>query len=203
MQNDSQPIPPSRGNRHRSAEELSSWHARAIAEPVVDAGFPIVDAHHHLYGKTGDALFYRHENLCRDLASGHRVMGTVYMEAYHSGWREDGPPQLRSLGEVEMIVRESRRGAPTPHGPCQVAAGIVSNVDLTLGDAAAEVIEAHRAAADGRLRGVRHHTTHDPGTAGRYVYNSPPRLMVDPAFRRGFACLEPAGLGFDAFIFHT
>jgi predicted TIM-barrel fold metal-dependent hydrolase len=203
MQNDSQPVPPYRGNRHRSALELSGWHERALAEPVVEPELPIVDPHHHLYGKTGDTHFYRHEDLCRDLACGHRVMGTVYMEAYHSEWREDGPPAMRSLGEVEMIVRESRRGAQTPHGHCQVAAGIVSNVDLTLGEAAAGVIEAHKAAADGRLRGVRHHTTHDTGTAGRYVYNSPPRLMADAAFRRGFACLEPAGLSFDAFVFHT
>src|SRR5205085_2278664 len=97
----------------------------------------------------------------------------------------------------------SREPLTMPHGACELAAGIVSNIDLTLGDGAMPVIDAHRAAADGRLRGVRHHTTHDPGTAGRYVYNQPPQLMADAAFRRGFACLERADLSFDAFVFHT
>lgn len=202
MSNDRVP-PAYRGNRFRNARELIDWHAGRQPEAVLEPALPIVDPHHHLYGKAGDTYCYRREDLARDIASGQRVLGTVYLEAYLSGWRADGPQELRSVGEVEMIVRESREPLATPHGSCQVAAGIVSNIDLTQGEAVARIIDAHVNAADGRLRGVRHHTTHDPGVAGRYVYNSPPRLMADPAFRRGFACLERAGLSFDAFVFHT
>ncbi|MDB5742025.1 MAG: hypothetical protein JWR68_340 [Polaromonas sp.] len=197
------PAPPYRGNRHRNAQELTAWHAGRVTEPVVEPTLPIVDPHHHLYGQAGDTYHYRLEDLSQDLASGHRVMGTVYMEAYHSGWREDGPPELRSVGEVDMIIRTSREPVATPHGVCRLAEGIVSDIDMMLGNAAAPVIDAHRAAAQGRLRGVRHHTTHDAGTAGRYVYNSPARLMADAQFRHGIACLDRAGLSFDAFIFHT
>lgn len=130
-------------------------------------------------------------------------MGTVYLEAYDSGWRTEGPMAMRSTGEVEMIVAQSRHPFASAMGPCQVAAGIVSNVDLTQGDAVADILEAHRLAGQGRLRGVRHHVTYDAGAAGRFVYNQPPDLMANPEFRKGLACVQRAGLCFDVFIFHT
>ena len=193
-----------RGNRHRTMRDLLAWHAGHAPEAVLEPRLPIVDPHHHLYGSKAEDNHYTWEDLGSDLGAGHRVMGTVYLEAYDSGWRTAGPPELCSTGEVEMIVRESGKGPlRTPWGECQVAAGIVSNVDLLQGDATASVLAAHTAAAQGRLRGVRHHLTHDTGAAGRFVYNKPPRLAYDSQFRRGFACVQEAGLSFDVFIFHT
>ncbi len=193
-----------RGNRRRNALELKQWHGGLPPEPALDSWVPIVDPHHHLYGTQSDAFHYTLEDLVGDLSSGHRVMGTVYLEAYDSGWKTDGPQALRSSGEVEMIVRVAgSQPLSTPLGPCRVAAGIVSNVDLTLGDEAQAVIERHVEASRGRLRGIRHHLTHDEGAAGRFVYNKPPYLAADPAFRAGFGCLARAGLAFDAFIFHS
>lgn len=192
-----------RGNRHRDADELILWHAGHRSEVALEPELPIVDPHHHLYGSASDRYRYLPEDLARDLGAGHRVMGTVYLEAYGSGWHEHGPAELRSLGEVEMILRATREPLRTATGMCQVAAGIVSSIDLTLGQEAADILAAHVEAAQGRLRGVRHHLTHDLGTAGRFVYNQPRDLMRNPAFRQGMACLQDAGLAFDAFLFHT
>lgn len=166
---------------------------------------PIVDAHHHLYGTQHDAQFYRAQDLAEDLATGHRVMGTVWVEAYESGWRTSGPEELRSLGEVERIVRSTATATAsgTRHGNCQVAAGMVSNVDLTLGERVAGVLDAHAMAAQGRLRGVRYHATYDDGVVGAFLKNPKRHLLADQEFRRGFACLRRFGLAFDALIFHT
>lgn len=203
MTHEAPPAQSYRGNRHRNAQELRDWHARHIPETAMEPWLPLVDPHHHLYGRSSDVYHYTRQDLDADLNSGHRVMGTVYLEAYGSGWRAQGPAAMQSTGEVEMIVDATRQTLLTQQGPCQLAAGIVSNVDLTLGDAVQEVIQAHLQASGGRLRGVRHHLTHDDGTAGRYVYNQPPGLASDPQFRKGFACLQRSGLSFDAFIFHT
>jgi predicted TIM-barrel fold metal-dependent hydrolase len=192
-----------RGNRPRSVLELRDWHGRSPRESALEPDLPILDAHHHLYGAETDSQHYRVEDLAQDLASGHRVIGTIYVEAFGSGWRDDGPPSLRSVGEVEQIVRLSAEPLAIRQGPCELAAGIVSNVDLTLGDSVAAVLEAQVSAGQGRLRGVRHHATHDDGRVGRFTHNAPRLLLADKQFRQGFAWLERFGLSFDALVFHT
>lgn len=154
--------PAYRGTLHRNTRDLLEWHARAPRETALEPDLPIVDAHHHLYGGASDLHHYRFEDLEQDLDGGHKVLATVYVEAYEPGWRTDGPPGLRPVGEVERIVELTR--TPTQHG-CQVAAGIVAHADLTLGAAVAEVLAAHKAAGEGRLRGIRHVT---PYRAGRW-----------------------------------
>jgi L-fuconolactonase len=161
-----------------------------------------VDPHHHLYGTATDTNYYRIEDLQGDLSAGHRMIGTVYMEAYKSGWRNTGPQALRSIGEIEMI----RNATPGPiaigNGFCRVAAAIVSNVDLTLGDGVSQVLESHMEAAGGRLRGVRHHLATAGGLVGRYIKEPPrPDLLSDPVFRKGYAQLQRHGMSFDAWIY--
>jgi L-fuconolactonase len=191
-----------RGSMPRSTAKLQQWHAAVLQEEVLDPDLPIVDPHHHLYGTPTDTNYYRIEDLQQDLSAGHRIVGTVYMEAYKSGWRSTGPQALRSIGEIEMI----RKATPVPiavgHGLCHVAAAIVSNVDLTLGDAVSQVLEAHLEGAGGRLRGVRHHLATAGGLVGRYI-KEPPRqnLLSDPAFRRGYSHLQHHDMCFDAWIY--
>ena len=192
-----------RGNRPRTTAALADWHARSGTEQALEPGLPIVDAHHHLFGTSADPQFYRLEDLEQDIASGHNVMGTVWVEAYGCGWRTSGPEEMRSVGEVEAIVRASATPVRSAHGPCQWAAGLVSNVNLMLGDRVAEVLGAHVSAADGRLRGARHHAMHDDGTVGKFVHGSRPHLLADAEFRRGVACLGRFGLSFDALVYHT
>jgi predicted TIM-barrel fold metal-dependent hydrolase len=65
------------------------------------------------------------------------------------------------------------------------------------------VLEAEIAAGNGRFRGIRHSSPWDadPDVAGMYALR-PKGLLLDPAFRRGFACLAPLKLSFDSWLFH-
>jgi hypothetical protein len=58
-----------------------------------------------------------------------------------AGAAADPRPRAR-VGEVERIVELSASLLATPHGPCQLATGIISDVDLTYGDGVAEVLDA-------------------------------------------------------------
>lgn len=191
------------GNNPKSTRQLLDWHGRAVREAAIDPRMPIVDAHHHLYGQPGDERYYRLQDLTSDLSGGHAVIGTVYVEGYESGWHESGPPALRPVGEVEMIVARTRVQPALAHGPCRVGAGIVAYADLTLGDAVEPVLEALLAASQGRLRGVRPLLAWADGTVGSTLLRTAPRdLMADAQFRRGVACVQRLGLSLDAWIYH-
>jgi L-fuconolactonase len=195
--------PPFRGSMPRSTEELAAWHAGAQPEAALEPELPIVDAHHHLFGRIQDRHHYRLEDLHTDLAGGHLVVGTVYVEAYGANWRTSGPEQLRPVGEVENVVATIREPVPTPRGTCEVAAGIVAQADLMLGAAVAEVVEAHLAAAGGRLSGIRFRTATDDGTVGRTIADKPRAgLLREAAVREGCARLAHYGLSFDIWAYH-
>ena len=84
-------------NNPRSLAELSAWQA-GPAEPVLEPGLPIIDPHHHL--REGAAGRYHLPELADDLARGHDVRATVFVDS-QSGYRSDGPPLLRPVGETE------------------------------------------------------------------------------------------------------
>ena len=192
------------GNQPRSTRALLEWLGQGAAVAARDPSIPIVDPHHHLFGTVGDHLFYELPDLQADLASGHRIIGTVYVEAYDSGWRLSGPEAMRPVGEVEKIVGLTREPLKLPGGPCHVAAGLVAHADLALGDAVQPVLDAEAEAARGRLRGIRHRTATVEGAVGRVGKGHPrPHLLVDPDFQRGVACLGARGLSFDAWAYHT
>lgn len=195
--------PPYRGNQYRPTRDLLEWQSLGSSEPALETRLPIVDAHHHLFGTTSDRLYYAREDMESDLASGHRIVGTVYIAAYGAGWRTNGPEELRSVGEVERIVALSKTPLSTPQGPCRLAAGIVSDVDLARGDSVDDVLAAHVAAGGGRLRGTRYYATYHDSDLKKFIPNAPPNIMGDPGFRRGFALLDRYDLSFDALIYHT
>jgi hypothetical protein len=179
---------PYRGNQHRPTRDLLNWHGQAPREPAREPDLPIVDAHHHLFGTDADALYYRREDMESDLSSGHKIIGTLYVAAYGAGWRTDGPPAMRSVGEVERIVALSATPLTTPQGPCRLAAGIVSEVNVRLGDAVDEVLQAHVAAGKGRLRGVGYYATYHDSDLGKFIlpphaeagaYQRDPELVTD------------------------
>jgi predicted TIM-barrel fold metal-dependent hydrolase len=89
------------------------------------------------------------------------------------------------------------------YGKAQICAGIVSHANLLLGEDAKPVLEAEIAAGSGRFRGIRHSSAWDadPDVAGIYA-TRPKGLLLDTGFRRGFACLAPLNLSFDAWLFH-
>lgn len=132
------------------------------------------------------------DELRADTGSGHNVVATVFVECM-SGYRPDGPEELRPVGETEFVV------AVEPSG---FVAGIVGFADLRA-PGIADVLAAHVEAGRGRFRGVRHASGWDPSPDVRPSHtNPPPGLLADPDFRRGLTALGRAGLSFDAWLFH-
>ena len=169
------------------------------SEDVLEPDLPIVDAHHHLWERWGHR--YLLPELLADTGSGHHVTATVFVECV-SQYRTDGPTELWPVGETEFadgVAATSER----VDGPTRACAGIVAFADLSRGERVREVLEAHVVAGGGRLRGIRHIAAWDASDEIPPSYPSPPSgLLLDPAFRAGFAQLAPLGLSFDAWIYH-
>jgi predicted TIM-barrel fold metal-dependent hydrolase len=181
------------------ADPREAWLALRTEE-VIDPARPIVDPHHHLWDRGGQR--YLIEEMSQDIASGHNIIATVYVEA-RSMYRADGPDALRPVGEVEFANGAAAMSASGGYGPAAICAGIVGHVNLLLGEGAGAVLDAEIAAGNGRFRGIRHSSAWDADAdvAGMYAMR-PKGLLLDPTFRKGLACLAPLGLSFDAWLFH-
>jgi L-fuconolactonase len=192
----------------------------ACAEPIIEPNLPIVDSHHHLWkfpaGEISipfaaddeswrravngirDSARYLFDEFLADLASGHNICATVFVEA-HTMYRADGPEAMRSVGEVEFANGVAAMAASGLFGKARVCTGIVGGADLTLGDPVEEVLHAHIRAGGGRYRGVRipAHYDADPALFPSYAV---PGLLGEKRFRAGFKWLERLGLSFDVWI---
>jgi predicted TIM-barrel fold metal-dependent hydrolase len=168
-------------------------------EEILDAARPIVDPHHHLWDRGGQR--YLIEEMTDDIASGHNIIATVYVEA-RSMYRASGPEAFRPVGEVEFVNGVAAMAASGAYGKAQVCAGIVGHTNLLLGDGAKAVLEAEIAAGNGRFRGIRHSAAWDadPNVAGIYA-RRPKGVLLDSTFRKGFSCLAPLGLSYDCWLF--
>ena len=162
----------------------------AMDEEPLEPDLPIVDPHHHLWEHPTNT--YMLTELRADTGSGHRVEKTVFVEC-GSGYRTGGPGSMSFVGETDFVV------AADPTG---FIAGIVGRADLSSPDVA-DVLAAHIEAGQGRFRGIRHASAHDPDPAIRASHTKPPPgLLGQPDFRRGFVALGAAGLRFDAWLYH-
>ena len=165
-------------------------------EDPLEPGLAICDPHHHLWRRPNNP--YLLDDFLRDASGSHRIVSSVAVEC-GAMYRDGGPPELRPVGETEFLesiaAENSRAGNDTA-----VAAAIVAYADLTLADAVAAVLEAHREASPTRLRGIRYSTMWDASDSFRSVPR--PGLLRDNAVRKGFACLQPLGLSFDAWLYH-
>jgi predicted TIM-barrel fold metal-dependent hydrolase len=181
------------------ADPREDWLALR-KEDIIDPARAIVDPHHHLWDRGGQR--YMIEEMAADIASGHNIIATVYVDC-RSMYRARGPEAFRPVGEVEFANGVAAMSASAGYGPAAICAGIVSHVNLLLGDGARPVLEAEIAAGQGRFRGIRHSSAWDadPDVAGMYA-TRPKGLLLDSTFRSGFACLAPLGLSFDAWLFH-
>jgi len=181
------------------ADPREDWLAQR-REDIIDAARPIVDPHHHLWDRGGQR--YLIEELAADTGSGHNVIATVYVEA-RSMYRAGGPEAFRPVGEIEFANGAAAMSASGGYGPAASCAGIVGHVNLMLGEAARPVLEAEIAAGQGRFRGIRHSSAWDADPDVAHMYATRPKgLLLDSTFRKGFACLAPLGLSFDAWLFH-
>lgn len=167
-------------------------------EAILEPALRICDAHHHLWNRADQR--YLIPELLADLRTGHDVRSTVYVE-WRSHYREDGPPELRPVGETEFAAAAAEQAL---HSGVAACAAIVGYANLSLGDAVADVLEAHLAAGKGRFRAIRDVGSWD---ADELVRGGPlicaAGLYRDARFRAGFAQLEPLGLSFDAWSFQT
>ena len=165
-------------------------------EDVLDPGQPIVDAHHHLFDRPGNR--YLAEDLEADLASGHDVRATVFVQA-RGFYRADGPEALRPVGETAFAARVAEAAAAA--GGPRICAAILGYADLTLGEAVRPVLEAHVAAGGDRFRGVRHILAWDlDERLLNPAYPTREDTTESEGFRRGFAELAACGLRFDAWM---
>ena len=181
------------------ADPRVDWLAQ-YTEDVIDPKRPIVDPHHHLWDRGGQR--YLIEELSGDIASGHNIIATVYVEA-RSMYRAKGPEEMRVVNEVAFANGAAAMSASGGYGRAAICAGIVGHANLLLGDRVKAVLEAEIAAGQGRFRGIRHSSAWDGEAAVASMYATRPQgLLLDATYRKGFACLAPLGLTFDAWLFH-
>ncbi|GGM16409.1 hypothetical protein GCM10011534_42900 [Pseudooceanicola nanhaiensis] len=171
-----------------------------VSEPAIDPGLSIVDAHHHLWARPGSR--YMAEEYAAECTAGHLLSASVHVEC---GYGADlaGPLHLRPVGETRFAERVRTEAHAGRYGDGHLCAALVARADLTQGDATAAALEAH-ATASAALRGIRQFAAWHPDPRVVSGFTAAPRgLLSDPAFRAGFARLAPAGLSFDAWIYHT
>jgi predicted TIM-barrel fold metal-dependent hydrolase len=181
------------------ADPREEWLAQ-YTEEIIDPQRPIVDPHHHLWDRGG--LRYMIEEMSDDIASGHNIIATVYVEA-RSMYRAGGPEEFRPVNEIEFANGVAAMSASGGYGPALICAGIVGHANLLLGDRVKAVLEAEIVAGQGRFRGIRHSSAYDADPDIGHMYATRPKgLLLDTTYRKGFACLAPLGLSFDAWLFH-
>jgi L-fuconolactonase len=170
-----------------------------VREDILEPDLPIIDPHHHLWHDRPSGR-YLLEELLADLASGHNVVATVFMQC---GWkhRTEGPEDFRPVGETEAVGAVAALSASGAHGPARACAGIVGFADLRSPRLDA-VLEAHRAAGAGRFRGIRHISAWDDAIVPTTSVVPPPGLLRDPAFLRGLRRLGALGLTYDSWQYH-
>jgi predicted TIM-barrel fold metal-dependent hydrolase len=183
---------------------------------IIDPDRPIIDPHHHLWDRRqfplpaagaypfekalGLSRLYLLDQLNADMAAGHNVVASVFVEC-GAFYRADGPPPLRPVGETEFVNGVAAMSASGLYGRARACAGIVGHADLTLGSAVRPVLEAHLAAAPARFRGIRHSPAwdDDPHVLG-ILQRNPPHLLASPAYRAGLREMVALGLSWDCWL---
>jgi predicted TIM-barrel fold metal-dependent hydrolase len=118
-------------------------------------------------------------------------------------YRQDGPEEMRPIGETEFANGMAAMSASGRYGDCRIAAGIVGRANLRLGESVAPVLEAQIAAGNGRFRGIRMPTAYaEMNLFGRRADPAVRGLMMDAAFRAGVRALGRLGLTLDVWCLH-
>ena len=189
----------------------------AHAEDIIEPDLPIIDPHHHLWDLRPllgafpeprhpfiaglvDNAYYTFDQLQAHLASGHNIIGTVFIECgafYNAAYGET----KKVVGEVEFVNGVAAQSASGLYGPGRACAGIVGHADLLLGSEVGAVLHALHAAAPGRFRGIRHRGAWDADPEVTSLSSHATEgMFFDPAFRAGFAELGKRGMTFDAWV---
>jgi L-fuconolactonase len=173
-------------------------------EEALDPALPICDPHHHLWDQQPGRVAPRYllDEILDDVRAGHNVVSTVFIEC-GAMFKPDGPEALRPVGETEFVNGVAAMSASGVYGPPRIAAAIIGTVDLRIGAAAGDVLDAHIAAGGGRFRGIRRACAWDPDPEVPNHRTEPgPQLFMREDFRAGFAQLAPRRLTFEAWCYH-
>jgi predicted TIM-barrel fold metal-dependent hydrolase len=177
------------------------------AEQVLEPEMPICDPHHHLYDWPSSILGLPARYLLPDFLaeirdSGHNIRSTFFVEAT-AFYRNSGPELMRTLGETEFATGVAAMAESGRYGDIRVCEAIIGRVPLIHGAAAGAALDAHIAAAGGRLVGIRDAGPWDDDVSVPRGHTGPPRgLYALPEFREAFALLAPRRLAFDAWQYH-
>jgi predicted TIM-barrel fold metal-dependent hydrolase len=168
---------------------------------TIEPELPIIDSHHHLLVHTGHR--YLIDEYQADLASGHKVLASVYVEC-SAMYRQSGPEALRCVGEAEFVAGMAAMSESGLYGPTRICAAFVGAADFMLGAAVDDVLDALAVASGGRLRGIRGAVIWDADPSvntGSRPFEPQGRLL-DAQFRAAVARLAARGLVYDAFQYH-
>src|SRR5258708_40155559 len=108
-------------------------------EAALEPDLPIVDPHHHLIDRPESGR-YLLPDLLADIASGHNVVATVYLE-WLSMYRADGPVEMRPIGEIEFANGVAAMCASGSYGKPRVCAGSGGHGEMTPGAGLAKALE--------------------------------------------------------------
>jgi len=195
-----QPLPGKEWDFRQSLAVLDQRYAQSPPEEVLLPDLKIIDPHHHLVGRPHDR--YLIDEFVADIATGHDIAATVFIEC-SAMWRKDGDPDLRPVGETEFANGIAAMSASGHYGPTQVNAGIVAYADLRLGDKLERVLDAHAAAGNGRLRGIRNRAFYEPRVGEQGSLTPAQGLMRGSQFRDGLKRLAARGLVYDTCQYHV
>ena len=174
---------------------LKTWQ-----EPILDPGLPIVDAHHHLWNRSGWP--YLLSDLTEDLSNGHHIVSTIFVES-RTHYRSEGLAQYWPVGEVDFAVACATENSKQLAAYPRVCEGIIAHADLRLGSMVAPVLDALDEASRGRFCGIRHSTAWDiePAIANPELGTNPD-LSASNTFREAITLLGSRGLVYDAWVYH-
>ena len=181
-----------------------AWLSKVVETPL-EPDLPICDPHHHLWDQRDGAEQPRYllDEMRDDLAGGHNIVSTVFIEC-GAMFKASGPEAFRCVGETEFVNGIAAMSASGIYGKTRIAAGIIGTVDLRIGDAAADVLDAHIAAGGGRFRGIRRGAFwHESPLIRNHRTEPPDGLMLRDDFRSGFKHLAPRKMTFEVWCAHT
>ena len=79
----------------RDAAQWLSQHSEEVLEPDL----PIIDAHHHLWGRPGNR--YLIDDYLAEARTGHNIEASVFVEC-GAFYRKTGPELMAPVGQVEF-----------------------------------------------------------------------------------------------------
>lgn len=185
--------------RHQSLFGIDETWLKGHREEALEPDLPIVDPHHHLWDRGAPYLL---PEFLTDIGSGHNIRASVFVQC-DAMYRADGDPDFAPVGETEFVNGIAAMSASGAYSPARICAGIVGFAELRLGERVDRVLEAHMRAAGERFKGIRGRSVwdRDPTIKGS-SQDFPEGLLLDSAFRQGYACLSRYGLSFDSWLFH-